>query len=96
MVNLSKEGTNFNQEELKNIKENFEKKINDLIEKSEKDKEVFQNKINFLEKELKTKKLDKENCKNESKELIKNKEINEIQKQVDDFKKRTFEEVLFI
>jgi len=37
--------------------------------------------------------IDKDNCKNESKEFIKNKEINEIQKQVDDFKKRTFEEV---
>jgi hypothetical protein len=93
MVNLYKEGININQVELKNIKENFEKKINDLIEKSEKDKQVFQNKINFLEKELKSKKLDKDNCKNESKEFIKNKEINEIQKQVDDFKKRTFEEV---
>lgn len=93
MVNFSKEATNYHQEDLKIIKDNFEKRINDLIDKSERDKEAFQNKINFLEKELKSKKNEKENSRNEIKDFMKNKEITEIQKQVDDFKKRTFEEV---
>jgi len=78
------------QEEIKNLRDDFEKKINDLIKRSENDKEAFQCKIGVLEKELH--KNDKKETLDESSDG-KNKEILSMQKQIEHFKNRTFEEL---
>ena len=83
------------QEELNKFRVDFESKINDLIKKSENDKDLFQTKIACLEKDLQSKLKEKEKKlnKDENLNIQKNKEINDIQRQIENFKKRTFEEV---
>ena len=66
-----------------------------MIKKSENDKDLFQTKIACLEKDLQSKLKEKEKKlnKDENLNIKKNKEINDIQRQIENFKKRTFEEV---
>ena len=94
-VNINENAKNINipnlnqnrNEEIKILKEDFEKRIFELIKKSDDDKNQFQNKIFNLEFELNSKIVEKKA------DSDKNKEIFEIQRQIEEFKLRTFEEV---